>query len=53
MLRKGREVFIPRGTTHTIENVKKVHQTARFLEIVFGKFDENDIERPEDKYGRC
>ncbi len=44
------EYFIPRGTIHSVENVCPV--AARFLEIAFGHFDEDDIERLEDKYGR-
>lgn len=46
----GQEYFIPRGTVHSIENLYPVN--ARFLEIAFGHFDESDIERLEDKYGR-
>ena len=46
----SKEVYIPRGTTHTIENLN--YERARFLEIAFGHFDENDIERLDDKYGR-
>ena len=46
----SKEVYIPRGTTHTIENLN--YERARFLEIAFGHFDEDDIERLEDKYGR-
>jgi len=45
-----REYFIPRETIHSIEN--KSISGARFLEIAFGHFDEDDIERLEDKYGR-
>lgn len=52
MFRKGRIVYIPWNTVHTIENVKH-DRPARFLEIAFGHFDEDDIERLEDKYGRC
>ena len=52
MFRKGKELFVPRGTIHTIRNIKH-DRPARFLEIAFGHFDEDDIERLEDKYGRC
>jgi len=45
-----REYFIPKGTIHSIENLSISH--CRFLEIAFGHFDEDDIERLEDKYGR-
>jgi mannose-6-phosphate isomerase-like protein (cupin superfamily) len=43
-------VQIPRGAVHTMEN-DGLH-SARFLEISFGHFDEDDIERLDDKYGR-
>lgn len=45
-----REYFIPRGTIHSVES-KSIFE-ARFLEIAFGQFDEDDIERLEDRYGR-
>lgn len=44
-------VFIPRGTVHSIKNTNLV-SNARFLEVAFGSFDENDIERLQDIYGR-
>lgn len=47
-LNKGDRVIIPKKTKHRIRAEKK----ARFLEISFGEFDENDIKRYEDKYGR-
>lgn len=43
-------VWIPRGSVHTISNMG--YEPASFVEIAFGDFDENDIERLEDKYGR-
>jgi len=46
--KKGQEIRIPKNTIHRVSAKKK----ARFLEISFGNFDENDIERFEDKYGR-
>lgn len=48
---KGTQFFIPRNSIHSIENVGE--GPARFLEIAFGHFDEDDIERLEDNYGRC
>jgi mannose-6-phosphate isomerase len=45
----GDEFFIPRGTVHRISGGS---QPARFLEVAFGRFDEDDIERLEDRYGR-
>lgn len=45
----GDEVVIPKKAIHTVEALSK---PVRFLEIAFGKFDENDIVRLEDRYGR-
>lgn len=44
------EVWIPRGAVHFAIN-RHYHQ-SRILEISFGTFDESDITRLEDKYGR-
>jgi mannose-6-phosphate isomerase len=46
--RAGDEFFVPRGSIHRVG----ARVTARFLEIAFGQFDEDDIERIEDRYGR-
>jgi mannose-6-phosphate isomerase len=46
----GDEFFIPRGVLH---RVGAGGQRARFVEIAFGEFDEDDIERVEDAYGRA
>ncbi|MBS3099212.1 phosphomannose isomerase type II C-terminal cupin domain [Candidatus Pacearchaeota archaeon] len=46
---KGDEFMIKKGQLHRLEGLKK---TGSVLEISFGKFDENDIERIEDDYGR-
>ena len=47
--KKGDEFFIDKKTNHRIEALgKDVH----ILEISFGKFDEKDIVRIEDDYGR-
>jgi mannose-1-phosphate guanylyltransferase/mannose-6-phosphate isomerase len=45
----GDEFVIPRGARH---RVGSVGATGRILEISFGEFDEDDIERYEDVYGR-
>lgn len=45
----GDNIFIPRQGKHRIESGDTM---LVFLEIAFGTFDENDIERLEDKYGR-
>lgn len=45
---KGKPLWVPRETIHRLSASK----TARVLEIAFGNFDENDIVRLDDKYGR-
>lgn len=47
-MKPGQIVRIPKKAKHRISSVK----TARFLEISSGKFDENDIIRYSDIYGR-
>ena len=49
VVKKDDEVIIPRKAIHSIEALSK---PVRFLEIALGKFDEKDIVRVEDKYGR-
>ena len=44
---KGRMVMVPRHARHRIA----ASRNARFLEVSFGKFDEDDIVRYEDIYG--
>ena len=46
----GDELFISRGSIHTIGGGAS---GGRFVEIAFGHFDEDDIERLEDRYGRA
>lgn len=48
LAKKEDQFFIPKKTTHRISS----EMGGRFLEIAFGKFDENDIVRMEDNYGR-
>jgi len=48
-LKAGDKIFVPKQSIHRISSQK---DGARFLEIAFGEFDENDIERLEDDYGR-
>ncbi|MEM4268081.1 MAG: phosphomannose isomerase type II C-terminal cupin domain [Candidatus Woesearchaeota archaeon] len=50
--KKGQEFFIRRGTKHRLVNSVDTEVCGRVLEISFGFFDENDIERIEDNYGR-
>ena len=47
-LSKGDSIFIPKKALHKLAGRKN----GRILEISFGNFDENDIERISDKYGR-
>ena len=48
-LEKGDTITVPKGAKHRVMSSKK----ARFLEISFGEFDEKDIKRYEDRYGRA
>lgn len=43
------EFFVSKGTFHRIGAKDK---GAEILEISFGEFDENDIQRSQDRYGR-
>lgn len=45
----GRQFFSPRGEEHRVEAGPS---GLSFLEIAFGDFDEKDITRLEDRYGR-
>jgi len=45
---KDEEIFIPKGTVHRLSSEKG----GDILEVSFGEFDEKDIIRVEDKYGR-
>ena len=47
--RPGDEFFCPRGSKHRVESSPG---NLTLLEIAFGKFNENDIKRLEDRYGR-
>ena len=46
----GDEFFVPKGATHRMSCVGK--DSCRVLEIAFGLFNEDDIERLADEYGR-
>jgi mannose-6-phosphate isomerase len=48
--RAGDEFFVPRGVIHRVEGGE---HGGRFVEVCFGAFDENDIERLDDAYGRA
>jgi len=45
----GDEFFVPKKTNHRIA---AVDEDVLFLEIAYGDFDEKDIVRIEDTYGR-
>lgn len=47
---RGQEFFVPRGAVHRVAG--GTDGPARFMEVAFGEFDEDDIERLEDRYGR-
>jgi mannose-6-phosphate isomerase-like protein (cupin superfamily) len=46
----GERIWIPRGTAHRVANAGST--PGRFLEVAFGHFDEDDIERIHDDYTR-
>jgi mannose-1-phosphate guanylyltransferase/mannose-6-phosphate isomerase len=47
--KKEEEIWIPRNVVHRLAAKNK---QVRVLEISFGTFDEEDVIRYEDKYGR-
>lgn len=47
-LKVGDKIFIPRRAKHRLATISAL----KIVEISFGKFDENDIERYEDDFGR-
>lgn len=49
--KKFEEVFIAQGKNHRL--IGKGKKPGFVLEISFGNFDENDIVRVEDSYGRA
>ena len=48
-IKEGDEIFFEENVEHRVESADT---TLVFLEIAFGHFDEEDITRLEDKYGR-
>lgn len=48
--RPGELVWVPQGAVHRVGNPGT--ERSRFLEVAFGEFDEDDIERLEDDYDR-
>lgn len=47
----GEMVWVPVGTVHRMAN--RTQEAARLLEVGFGTFDEDDIERLQDDYDRA
>jgi mannose-1-phosphate guanylyltransferase/mannose-6-phosphate isomerase len=47
---RGATVWIPCGSVHRLGNVGST--AGRVLEVAFGEFDEDDIERLDDDYAR-
>lgn len=53
ILRKGEQVLVSRGSKHRLSvAVDSASEKVRVLEIAFGAFDEEDIIRYEDDWGR-
>jgi mannose-6-phosphate isomerase-like protein (cupin superfamily) len=48
-VKKGSQVQIPKGAKHRVQALSK---PSRFLEIATGTFNEKDIKRLEDDFGR-
>ena len=48
-VKPGDEFFVARGTQHRVEAGE---EGLQFLEVAIGEFNEQDIVRFEDKYGR-
>jgi len=49
---KGQEIWLPCGCSHRLGCVATAQEPVRIMEISLGEFDEDDIERLEDDYGR-
>lgn len=50
MAQPGETVWVPQGVLHRMGNSGT--EPGRVLEVAFGHFDEDDIERVEDDYAR-
>ncbi|HJW09820.1 MAG TPA: hypothetical protein VJ483_09310 [Holophagaceae bacterium] len=48
----GEEVWLPAGSSHRLSCGAEAAHAVRVLEISLGAFDESDIERLQDDYGR-
>ena len=49
---QGAQIWLPSGSTHRLSCASSRAHAVRVMEISLGVFDENDIERLEDVYGR-
>jgi mannose-1-phosphate guanylyltransferase/mannose-6-phosphate isomerase len=49
---KNSQIWLPAGSTHRLSCDASRTSPVRVMEISLGTFDENDIERLEDAYGR-
>ena len=49
---KNSQIWLPAGSIHRLSCDSSCSHPVRVLEISLGTFDENDIERLEDVYGR-
>lgn len=49
----GEQVWLPVGCAHRLRCEAATAHPVRVLEISFGTFDETDIERLQDDYGRA
>jgi mannose-6-phosphate isomerase len=49
----GETVFIPVQGRHRLAALPSAPAPVRLVEVGFGEFDENDIARYEDRYGRA
>jgi mannose-1-phosphate guanylyltransferase/mannose-6-phosphate isomerase len=48
----GEEIWLPQGSTHRLRCDAGALHPVRVLEVSLGTFDEADIERLQDDYGR-
>jgi mannose-6-phosphate isomerase len=49
----GETVFVPCGARHRLAALATAPSAVRLVEVGFGEFDENDIVRYDDRYGRA
>jgi len=49
---RNAQIWLPAGSTHRLSCAPARTSPVRVMEISLGTFDENDIERLEDVYGR-